>query len=60
MSAVIYHPNGSMCAVCKNSYSDCSKLDFKEMRVIKQYSGGNYPTVFKIVKCSSFDQGEKI
>ncbi len=30
------------------------------MRVIKQYSGGNYPTVFKIVKCSSFDQGEKI
>jgi len=54
MSVKIYHPKGSMCAVCLFSNEDCSKMKFNEMRPMKKYSKSNDPTVFVIVKCDGF------
>jgi hypothetical protein len=42
-------PKSSMCAVCKFSNRDCSKLPFNEMPILKTYSDGT-----KAVKCSEF------
>lgn len=56
MTAKIYHPKGSMCRVCIKSGADCSSLPFEEMRVMKQYSPENDPTVFKVVLCEEFEQ----
>lgn len=55
--ANIYHPKGSMCAVCLNKHLDCAKaLDFKRMPVMKQYSPANDETVYKVVKCLMFNK----
>jgi len=52
----IYHPKGSMCAVCVNRDSNCAKvLDFKVMPVMSQYSPANDENVYKIVKCTMFN-----
>jgi len=51
----IYHPKGSMCAVCVNRDSDCAKLDFKSMPAMSQYSPANSENVYKIVKCTMFN-----
>jgi len=56
MPATIYHPKGSMCAVCIFNKEDCSSLPFKQMRVMKQYSPENDLTIFKVVKCDVFDK----
>jgi len=54
----IYHPKGSMCAVCVNKKLDCaSVLDFKCMPVMSKYSSDT--DVCKIVKCSMFNKLEK-
>jgi hypothetical protein len=45
----VHQPKGSMCAVCKFSSRDCSKLPFNEMPVLKTYSDGT-----KAVKCTEF------
>lgn len=52
----IYHPKGSMCAVCVRKDMDCAKvLDFKNMPVMSQYGPANDETVYKIVKCTMFN-----
>ena len=56
MSVKIYHPKGSMCAVCAFAKQDCSGLLFNEMRPMKKYSKANDPTVFIIVKCGGFNK----
>ena len=43
-----YIPKGSMCAVCKNRFNDCSKLPFDAMEVIE--TDGTYA----VVKCTEF------
>jgi len=54
--ANIYHPKGSMCAVCVNKDKDCAKvLNFKFMPVMSQYGLENDKNVYKIVKCSMFN-----
>lgn len=59
--ANIYHPKGSMCAVCVNKDKDCAKvLDFKVMPVMSQYSEAGSDIVFKIVKCSMFNNLGKL
>ncbi|SEQ48652.1 hypothetical protein SAMN03080615_01643 [Amphritea atlantica] len=54
MAAYLYHPKGSMCVHCAKQAEDCSKLDFRSMPVVKQYSQGGDPTVFKVVACRVF------
>ncbi len=55
----IYHPKGSMCAVCVNKDKDCAKvLDFKLMPVMSQYSPVGDKNSYKIVKCSMFNKLE--
>lgn len=50
----IHQPKGSMCAVCKFSNRDCSKLPFNEMPILKTYSNGT-----KTVKCTRFKYQNK-
>ena len=57
--ANIYHPKGSMCAVCVNNKLDCaSALDFKHMKVMSQYGLENGENVYKVVKCTMFNKLE--
>lgn len=48
---VEYRPKGGMCFVCKNSYSNCSKLPFSGMRILSEDKDG-----MKVVKCTSFER----
>lgn len=54
MSAVIYHPKGSMCVSCLYRAADCSAFNFARMKVTAQYTKENDPTVFKVVICDEF------
>jgi hypothetical protein len=56
MTTRFYHPKGSMCAVCKCRDIDCSKMDFKNMPRMRQYSKENDPNVFVVVKCLNFNK----
>jgi len=56
----IYHPKGSMCAVCVNKDKDCTVLDFKNMPVTSQYSPANSENIYKTVKCSEFNNLRKL
>lgn len=51
MSATIHHPKGSMCMSCLYRGADCSAFNFARMKVSRQYSNKNDPTVFKVVIC---------
>ena len=44
-----YLPRGSLCAVCKHKYRDCSGLPFKDMKVVDHYCVGY------IVICDNFE-----
>lgn len=51
--ANIYHPKGSMCAVCKNNELPCAQvLQFQCMPVMKRYKQGDDDMI--IVKCLMF------
>jgi len=53
--ANIYHPKGSMCSVCVNKDSECSKyLDFTFMPVMKQYKQDG--DTYKVIKCGMFNK----
>lgn len=55
----IYHPKGSMCAVCVNNKLNCGKaLDFKFMPVMSQYVVTGDESVYKIVKCAMFNKSK--
>ena len=56
MSTTIFHPKGFMCLACKYRDMNCNQLNFKGMKVSKQYSNENEPTVFKVVICSEFER----
>ena len=45
---LFYTPKGSMCANCVNCLSDCSHLDFRSMKVFKDYGD------IVIVVCSEY------
>jgi hypothetical protein len=55
MSTTFYHPKGSMCMACTYRDMNCNQINFKKMKVAKQYSHENNPTVFKVVICSEFE-----
>ena len=51
--ANIYHPKGSMCAVCANNELPCAKvLQFQYMPPMKKYKQGDDNMI--IVKCLMF------
>jgi len=50
-----HQPKGSMCAACKFSTCDCSKLQFDKMPVLKKYPDGT-----KAVKCTEFQHESKL
>lgn len=49
-----YRPSGSMCARCRFSSLDCSRLDFLAMKVI-----GTDPDGTKKVRCEEFERKPK-
>jgi hypothetical protein len=49
-----YQPKAGMCAACQHLESDCSKLPFSTMPVIK-----NYPDGVIQVRCTEFKRQEK-
>ena len=51
-----YQPKGSMCAVCRNASSDCSKLVFSDMPKISK--GDVDGTV--LVKCTQFKISKEV
>jgi len=51
----IYHPKGSMCAVCVNKDLPCSTaLQFQHMPAMSKYSSD--VDVYNVVKCSMFNK----
>ena len=57
----IYHPKGSMCAVCQNKALECGKaLNFCYMPVMKQYSKTDDENTYKVVKCLMFIKEPKL
>jgi len=55
---VSHIPIGSMCASCSNRHSDCSDLDFKNMKVlerVKVLHDGHLEDV-TIVKCTNWSK----
>lgn len=47
-----YYPEGGMCSACENRWQDCSKLDFKNMRVYRKDAYGI------CVICTNFKKDE--
>ena len=53
--ANIYHPKGSMCAVCTNKFKLCNKsMNFEVMPVMKKYKDDE--NNMYIVKCYMFNK----